>query len=97
MAHETETYEVEYRYYQYNSGQADNGEYVRTRSFRTAEEAQALAARINASAQKKMDEDEERELQDDLIPWDGYFLGATAFRAVRTPLPALGDETAPKP
>ena len=87
MAQEAVTYEVEYRYYQYNSGAADNGKYVRRREFINPEDALDLVKRINASIAKTLDESEERELERDLIPWSGYFLGAQAFKVSRAPLP----------
>jgi len=93
MRHD-ERFEVEYSYNQFNSWAADNGCYTRTVTLGTAEEARALAAEINAFALAEKEgrnltgEEEERagELKSDLIPWEGYFIGARAVRAVRSPL-----------
>ena len=92
------TFEVEYEYYQNNSGAADNGYYTRRREVKTAEAALKLAARIEAAAQahestvkRELTEDEEeaeRELHDDLIPYMGFFLKgkARALRVERFPV-----------
>ena len=89
-----ERFEVEYSYYQYNSGAADNGHYRRSIVRADATEALALAAEINrlAAVHKDGSEDslqeEEREraydLRRELIPWDGYFTGARALHVVST-------------
>lgn len=89
-------FEVEYQYYQHNSGKSDNGTYLRRRQVHTAEAARALAARIEAAAQAhdaavkptltEEQEEAEQELHDDLIPYSGYFLKGTAkaLRVERT-------------
>jgi len=46
----TSYFEVQYQFYQYNSGACDNGYYTRSTSFKTAEEAIELAARIEKQA-----------------------------------------------
>lgn len=96
METESVTYEVEYRYYQFNSGAADNGEYVRRREFASAEDALALARRIEACVAGTLDEDSRRELEDDLIPWAGYFRYARVFKITRelVPVPAPGEAPA---
>lgn len=84
-----QTYEVAYRYYQYNSGAADNGEYTRRIEAKSAEDATDLAARINASAANKgPNEEGEYLLKRELIPFDGYFICAGAYRVTREPIPS---------
>ena len=81
-------FEVEYHYYQYNSGAADNGYYTETSCCASAEEAIALAARINDAAKKHKEggADEDRELHNDLIPYSGFFVWARAYSVRRTQL-----------
>lgn len=70
----TEFFEITYRFYQYNSGQADNGEYVRVLKRETEAEALTIARRIrDCIGNDDLDEDQ-RDLLYDLIPYDGYFL-----------------------
>lgn len=79
---ERKEYRVAYSYYRYNDGSANNGDIRREVVCKNADEALAMAARINAIAtrysnsMKDIEDDEEpseeeaeadRELQDDLI------------------------------
>jgi hypothetical protein len=77
-----EIYQVEYHYYQFNSGLADNGYRTDTKKCRSAEEAVALAGKINAAAAKQLDEEETQVLADDLIPYAGTFEWAKAYHVV---------------
>ena len=68
-------YEVEYHYYQHNSGMADNGNYTARRSCSTLSEAYAMVRQIN-DAIKNYEADSEREwteIEDKLIPYAGHF------------------------
>ena len=52
-------YVVEYTYYQYNSGMADNGVYtVVTKNKKTLQEAQIMAAKINDYTKRYKIDDE---------------------------------------
>ena len=84
-----EFFEVEYTYYQYNSGAADNGTRTKIHRCSSDEEAHDLAARIEADAvahREGRSDDVDEELRNDLIPWDGYFISASAWRCRREPL-----------
>ncbi len=50
-------YIVKYKYYQYNSGMADNGTYWKKLEFENIEDAKVLYKKIQASIDKKLDED----------------------------------------
>ena len=79
-------FEVEYRYYQFNSGQADNGFYNKIIQFKDEQEAISLASRIEADAllnRKDIHDDVDQELRDEFIPWSGYFTGAKVYRCQR--------------
>jgi hypothetical protein len=79
-------YEIEYRYYQYNSGAADNGEYTRALKKTDRQEAIDLARRICESVghhQRKEFDKCDEALSQELIPYMGYFLGATVYECQR--------------
>jgi len=71
-------YEIEYTYYQYNSGAADNGRYTKRIRTATPEEAAETARKINLSAAGQLSDEADHELRSRLIPWDGYFINAVA-------------------
>lgn len=78
----TEIFQVTYRFYQYNTGAADNGTYSMTKTVPNAEDAMFLAFRINQAAAKKMPPFDAADLENELIPAPGYFIDASAFRVV---------------
>lgn len=66
-------YEVEYYYYQHNSGLADNGNYVKRYQCNTLQGARNVADKIR-EAIKTMDErGYSLDIEDQLIPYSGYF------------------------
>ena len=79
----TETFEVRFRYYRYNTGAADNGTYsLVKKDIPSAEEAMYWAFRINEAAAKRLDDEEIRDLEDGFLPAPGYFIEASAARVV---------------
>lgn len=66
-------YIVQYRYYQYNSGQADNGSYWRKIEFDNLEKAKELFLKFKASIDKSLSEEENDDLVNDYIPYSGFF------------------------
>lgn len=96
----TVQYVVEYTYYQYNSGAADNGNYVRQWPTKSADEAIALARKISVIAKHTKEESlrqewlvdadpqysERDKLQDEMIPYMGYFISARAMKITSEPL-----------
>lgn len=80
-------FEVEYTYYQHNSGAADNGEYTRTVKKPTLGEATELARRINEDAthyKNKNYDKRDEALADELIPYSGFFIGSKVYECQRT-------------
>lgn len=75
-------YIVQYRYYQYNSGQADNGSYWRKQEFEDLEKAKELYYKIKASIDKTLSEDENDQLVDDYIPYAGFFEMVKFFKSI---------------
>lgn len=88
----TVTFAVNYTYYQYNSGAADNGCYRRNWPVKDAVEAIALAEKINAAAkahaafshgtdiETPADEYAREQLECEMIPYMGYFISAQAMK-----------------
>lgn len=66
-------YIVKYKYYQYNSGQADNGTYWNKKEFENIEKAKQLYTKIQDSINDKLSQEDNRELIYDYIDNGGYF------------------------
>lgn len=68
-------YELEYTYYQYNSGAADNGTYTKRIKYKTREEAQKAKADIDAAAKAHEEgrHSDADDTEDRFIPYMGYF------------------------
>lgn len=75
-------YIVKYTYYQYNSGQADNGYYWKKIELEDIEKAQILYQKFKDSINKKLSEEEEDNLISDYIPYMGYFTEVKLFKQV---------------
>jgi hypothetical protein len=94
----TVTFAVDYTYYQYNSGAADNGCYRRNWPVNDAVEAVALAGKINAAAKAHQayshgtdtetpaDEYIREQLENEMIPYMGYFISARALKITSEPI-----------
>jgi hypothetical protein len=72
------TYEVHFRYYQYNTGRGDNGYRTGKREFSLRSEAEVAYNEILAAYQKHYSDDdqiveEEARVVDKYLPDDGYF------------------------
>lgn len=81
------SYEVRYRYYQYNDGRSNNGTYDSSVVVNSKDKAVELARRINESAlahkQEKYD-DMDYELMDELIPCGGYLISAKVYEVQKS-------------
>lgn len=75
-------YIIKYQYYQYNSGQADNGHYWRKIELEDIEKAKTLYQKFKDSIAKKLSEYENKDLVDDYIPYAGYFTDVKLFKSV---------------
>lgn len=74
-------YRVEYRYYQHNSGVADNGHYTGNRTVLSLREARGIEYEINMAIllRKHKDDvcdDKARDIEDKYIPYSGHFTAA---------------------
>jgi hypothetical protein len=72
------TYEVHFRYYQYNTGRGDNGYRTGKREFSSRSEAEAAYNEILAAYQNHYSDDdqlgkEEEKVIDKYLPDGGYF------------------------
>jgi hypothetical protein len=66
-------YIVQYNYYQYNSGQSDNGYYLKEIFFKNYDEALSLYHKIKNFLNNTLSEYEKEILIDDYIPYSGFF------------------------
>lgn len=75
-------YIVKYKYYQYNSGMGDNGTYWKKLEFEDIEQAKLLYRKIQASIDKKLDDQEDYDLINDYLPYNGYFKEVKMYKAI---------------
>jgi hypothetical protein len=71
-------YKLNFRYYRYNSGRADNGTFDGSESFKTLDEAKVLKERIEKFIDETTENTkEENEWMDDFVMnyvWSGYIV-----------------------
>lgn len=67
------TYQIEYSYYQHNTGRGDNGQYSQTLNRETLAEAQAAATRIQAVIEDKASPEDAAETFREFHPYTGHF------------------------
>ena len=71
-------YKLKFKYYQYNSGRADNGTFDGSETFKTLDEAKALKKRIEKFLDETIENtEEENEWMDDFMmtyTWSGYII-----------------------
>jgi hypothetical protein len=68
-------YKLNFRYYQYNSGRADNGTFNASKSFKTLNEAKALKERIEKYLDKSINDKDDYLWMDDFLSnytWSGF-------------------------
>lgn len=75
-------YTIKYKYYQYNSGQADNGTYWNKIELEDIEKAKTLYNKIKDCIEKKLSDEEVSSLVDDYIPYAGFFQEVKFFKSV---------------
>ena len=75
-------YFIQYEYYQYNSGQADNGHYKKKYEFANRKEALNEVKKFKDYLNNKLDQDSKRNLEDNYIPYAGYFTDVKLFKSV---------------
>lgn len=73
-------YHVTYKYYKYNSGQADNGAYWKSIEFESFDEAKYLFSQINSSINKELLEADDDKLINNYIPYHGFFEEVKLFK-----------------
>jgi hypothetical protein len=68
-------YEVEYYYYQYNSGMADNGDYTKRILCSNVDEARKIIDNINSAIATRFvkNDIDPIHIESELIPYSGYF------------------------
>jgi hypothetical protein len=76
-------YELNYRYYKYNSGMADNGYYSKTIAYESYDEAFKVYEDMSLSIAKKLDSDKDSDLCDRYIPYGGFFEDVKLTKVVR--------------
>ena len=79
-------YELNYRYYKYNSGLADNGSYSKTIAYENYDEAFKVYGEMSLSIAKKFDSDKDSDLCDCYIPYSGFFEDVKLTKVVRDEL-----------
>lgn len=88
------TFQVQFSYYQHNTGAADNGNYTRTLDFDTKAEALAVADRIQAVIEEKANEEETQETFARYHPYTGHFSWVRVYEVIRkeidVPMPRSG-------
>jgi len=81
-------YRLNFRYYQYNSGRADNGTFDGSKSFKTLDEAKDLKERIEKFKDENIENTEEDfEWMDDFMmnyTWSGYIVSVGDIVQVST-------------
>lgn len=75
-------YVIKYEYYQYNSGQADNGHYWRKVELEDLEKAKALYQRFKDAIEDKLSDSDKKDLVDDYIPYAGYFTDVKIYKSI---------------
>lgn len=75
-------YFIQYEYYQYNSGQADNGHYKRKYEYENKKEALIVFKKFKDYLSNKLDHESKRDLEDNYIPYAGYFTDVKLFKSV---------------
>ncbi len=80
-------YQVEYSYYQHNTGRADNGNYTARREYPTIEGATNAAKRIQAVIEEKASPEETEATFAEFHPYTGYFSWVKLYEVTRKELP----------
>jgi len=75
-------YFIQYEYYQYNSGQADNGYYKRKYEYESKKDALTSFKKFKDYLEKKLNDEDRRNLEDNYIPYAGYFTEVKLFKSV---------------
>lgn len=79
-------YELNYQYYKYNSGMADNGYFQNTIVYDNYDEAFKVYEEMSLSIAKKLDSDKDSELCDKYIPYSGFFEDVKLSKVVKEEL-----------
>ena len=75
-------YIIKYQYYQYNSGQADNGNYSKKIELDDSIKAKLIYQKFRDYLDNKLSDDDKRSLEDDYIPYAGYFTEVTFLKSM---------------
>ena len=84
---------IKYKYYQYNSGQGDNGNYIRKLEFSYKNEAFSVYQKFQKYLNKQLIGEDKKDLEYDYIPYSGYFTEAKLFFIQETELIFQGDQS----
>jgi hypothetical protein len=76
-------YELNYTYYQYNTGMADNGTYNRTKTYTDYNQALKYYKAILKEIGNDGDVGEHEELENEFLPNAGYFINAKLTKSIR--------------
>ena len=82
---------IKYKYYQYNSGQGDNGNYIRKLEFSYKNEAFSVYQKFQKYLNNQLIGEDKKDLEYDYIPYSGYFTEAKLFFIQETELIFQGD------
>lgn len=84
---------IKYKYYQYNSGQGDNGNYIRKLEFSDKNEAFSAYQKFQKYLNNQLIHEDKKNLEYDYIPYSGYFTEAKLFFIQETELIFQGEQS----
>ena len=88
-----EYFTIKYKYYQYNSGQGDNGNYIHKLEFSDKNEAFSVYQKFQKYLNNQLIGEDKKDLEYDYIPYSGYFTEAKLFFIQETELIFQGDQS----